>query len=270
MEPYRPGSPRERLGLQWAAGAHHSGRIASRTSAAAGGVEFPLARLSLSWPGPGPARRLVRPRAPLASRPALPRRLRERRDGGASSATWMAQPRPAPWYEPPPLPAVVPWVGPAREPWAGRLPHGASRSRRPRPPRTGLRRRCARRPATPRRRWPSRRRSASSGSAPSGHRPCRRRGWGAGTSSSPTPTRRSREGACPSNRGPWPPRRSERALRACRPRLWRRRREGKSLLPPRQRARCQIRRWSGGGWSIRRPGGGRRKRSAPGRERVYP
>jgi hypothetical protein len=157
------------------------------------------------------------------------------------------------------------WVEPGA---SGRTETCAARWPLPPPPRTWLHRRCARPPSTRRSRWAPRRRAAASGSGSSGRRWSPRPVPGAGTSSSATPIRPRRVGACPWFRGQWPPPPGGPAGRNARPRDRRRSQVGRSRRQPRRRARSQPPRWCAAGSSTPRRVVGRRKRSAPGRERV--
>ncbi len=156
-------------------------------------------------------------------------------------------------------------VGPAG---SGRPEPCAARWLLPPLPRTWLHRRCERPPSTRRSRWGPRRRAAASGSGSNGRRWSPRPLPGAGTSSSATPIRPPREGACPSFRGLWPPPPAGPAGRSARRRDRHRSRVGRSRRRPRRRARSQPPRWCAAGSSTHRRVVGRRKRSAPGRERV--
>jgi hypothetical protein len=204
-------------------------------------LELPLALRSLSWPH----RRLA---CGVGAAPAVARQ-----------------------YPRAPLPLVRPL---APSPAGARLRAPGVRARfeprwpLPRPRRTGLHRRSERPRAKPLSRWATRRPARASGSASSARRWFPQRGRPGGTSSSATPRRKRRAPACPSSRGrrPSPPEaRGERP--GCCP-GWRRSSGGRNRRPQRRKARSQIRRWCAGGWSTRRRGEGRRKRSDPGRERV--
>ncbi len=151
---------------------------------------------------------------------------------------------------------------------SGRPESCAARWPPPPPRRTWLHRRCGRPPSTRRSRWAPRRRGAASGSGSSGRRWSPRPVPVAGTSSSATPIRPRRVGACRWFPGQWPPPPGGPAGRSARPRDRRRSRVGRSRRQPRRRARSQPPRWCAAGSSTPRRVVGRRKRSAPGRERV--
>ena len=139
------------------------------------------------------------------------------------------------------------------------MPPG-TRSRQRRLRRTPRRRLCVHPPATRRSRSWLRPPARASGSASTGRRWCPPPPLASGTSSSPIPRLPRAGWACPSRQGRPPPPRQAPAARGAPSRSTRRPKAGRNRPKRPRTALSRSRRWSGGGSSTHRPGGGRRKR----------